>query len=84
MCHRQDRQLYKERSILVLVVFSIFTGFLDVRLENTLIKYSDNSNLGGRLLVLQMIEFKMIFRNWTYGLKTLDYYSIRTEVRYHA
>lgn len=66
----QNRQMYEERLILVLLLFNIFT-FLDVALQNMLIKYSDNINLEGRLLFLQKIvlEFKMIFRNWTYGIK---------------
>lgn len=68
--HSQNRQMYEERLILVLLLFNIFT-FLDVALQNMLIKYSDNINLEGRLLFLQKIvlEFKMIFRNWTYGIK---------------
>lgn len=81
----QNRQMYEERLILVLLLFNIFT-FLDVALQNMLIKYSDNINLEGRLLFLQKIvlEFKMIFRNWTYGIKTLGCYSISTLVRYHV
>lgn len=75
MDYRQDRQLHKESSILVVVLFSIFIDFLDAGQETWLIQYSESINQG-QTAYSSETEFKMILSNQTYGLNTLDYYSI--------